>query len=121
MSKHSYDKYQKLGGIFERSVFDELLVRAKKDASKSELYTSHIKMIVWTSGIELDCSHDSDDERIVLYTLLRIDSYEDLEAQNNPSCWSDQRVFAEVLLMVADVDSLEKLKQAHPHISFANS
>jgi hypothetical protein len=121
MNTHSYERYQELGGFLSHTRYERLLERAERDISKSEPYTSHIAMIAWISGIELDCSHDSPDERIVLYKLLRIDSYVELEAQNNPGGWSDQRVFAEVLLVVADVDSFKKLSQAHPHISFANS
>jgi len=117
----TFKEYQELGGFLSRTHFERLLERAERDISKSEPYRLHINMMAWTAGIEIDCSHDSSDERIVLYKLLRTDSYVDLKAQNNPVCWSDQRVFAEVLLMVADVDSFKKLKQAHPHISFTNS
>ena len=69
------------------------------------------------AGIALRNSKDAIDQRTMLYGILRTDA--NLKGTEYHHCqMSDQHLFAEVLRMLGDVDSLNKLITTHPHISF---
>lgn len=57
------------------------------------------------------------DPKVKLYLVLRGD--QNTETGFHHSAMSDQRLFAEVLRMLEDEDSLKKLIKTHPNISFS--
>ncbi len=97
-----------------------MLARRNRLASKNfgnTVPVEQVKEIAKYSGIELRDSGDTLDPRIVLYVILRGDVRPE-GVKHHHSQMSDQRIFGEVLRMLGDVDSFDKLVKAHPHISF---
>jgi hypothetical protein len=59
------------------------------------------------------------DQRTILYATLRSD-VAPKEVEHHHSQMSDQRLFAEVLRMLGDVESLDKMIEAYPNISLGD-
>lgn len=125
----SYSRYLELGGIinekdFRGAIFQMHSMRMMLERGGLEARTYGIlsraeqaKGIARYSGIELSDSRDTPDPRIVLYVILRGDTRPEGVNYHHDQM-SDQRIFGEVLRMLGDEDSFNKLVKAHPHISF---
>jgi hypothetical protein len=68
-------------------------------------------------GTEFDAVRFVKDSRVVLYGILRDDKSSNGE-ENHYNQMSDQNLFAEVLRIQGDEESLEKIIAAYPNISF---
>ncbi len=118
-----YEWYQKLGGIINEKDFQNALDRINNartlDRRDPQIRNSILQAvgIARCADIKLNDSEDAVDPRIVLYVILRADAMPE-GIRYHHSQMSDQRLFAEALRMLGDVDSLNKLINTHPHISF---
>ncbi|MDO8600117.1 MAG: hypothetical protein Q7R73_00665 [bacterium] len=116
-AQHSYQHYKELGGIINEKDYQSALDRAKNIMiSDNEFAISQVNVMARTSGITLHNSKDASDQRIILYGILRTDFKSKEEAEYHHADMSNQKLFAEVLRMLGDEDSLKKLIEAHPHI-----
>lgn len=113
-----YKRYQELGGIINEKDYKSALVKAKNTAMLNTILIKQLEHIAEFAGIRLHSAKDVIDERIILYVILRTDTKSKEEAEYHHSQMSDQRLFAEALRMLGDVDSLNKLINAHPNIAF---
>ncbi len=112
-----YEQYQGLGGIINKKDYQSALDRAKDTTTLDKALISQTESMAKGAGITLRNSKDALDPRIILYGILRRDTNL-TKAKYHHSQMSDQRLFAEVLRMLGDVDSLQKLIETHPRISF---
>lgn len=121
----SYCHYLELGGIINetdyRSAIDRMpdmcrIIMLENNGSMQSR-VGQAKGIAQYSGIALSDSEDTPDPRIVLYVILRGD-VAPKGVKYHHDQMSDQRIFGEVLRMLEDTDSFEKLVKAHLHISF---
>ncbi len=115
---NSYGRYQKLGGIINKKDYESTLARVKNTVALNATLVKQLEHIAEFTGIELHNIKNTIDQRIILYVILRADIKSKEEAEYHHSDMSDQRLFAEVLRMLGDVDSLNKLINAHPNIVF---
>ena len=123
----NYQHYQKLGGIINESDYRSALQRAREpnaldrvdifEAQKINSTIQQARNIARFSEIELSDSGDALDFKIVLYAILRLDTQPE-GVRWHHSQMSDQRLFAEVLRMLKDANSLGKLTRAFLNISF---
>lgn len=86
----------------------------ESDKKIDEHFITRAEFIAKTSGIELENSNGKLDPRVALYCVLRADTSRDDPHHYNRM--EDQRLFAEVLRMLGDTESLKKLMDAHPNI-----
>ncbi|MDO8676100.1 MAG: hypothetical protein Q7K16_00335 [Candidatus Azambacteria bacterium] len=112
-----YERYQELGGIINEKDYKSALTRAKDITAIDTELTEQLKSIARLAGIELHNTKNVLDQRTILYGVLRTDTKPKVVKYHH-SQMSDQRLFAEVLRMLGDVDSLSRLINTHPHISF---
>src|SRR3989344_4559411 len=122
-----YRRYLELGGIINETDYQSAIDRMYRalDGRGPQVRSSEMlsrveqaKGIARCSGIELSDSGDAPDPRVVLlYVILRSDTRPEGVKYHHDQM-SDQRIFAEVLRMLGDKDSFDKLVKAHPHISF---
>lgn len=117
----SYEQYREAGGILDHTRFQKLLLKAKIDIRESKMCVAQVTVIAQAAKIDLDCAGNLSDETIAVYKLLRTNAIADASAVNHHITLCDIQIFADTLRMVADVDSLEKLSQAFPHISLGKS
>ena len=89
----------------------------KMPRKQLEQLVKELEFIAEYSGIKLHNTKNDPDPRTILYIILRIDA-KPTEVEYHHSQMGDQRLFAEVLRMLEDADSLQKLIEAHPNISF---
>ncbi len=112
-----YERYKKLGGIINEKDYESALARAKNTTTLDIALIKELEFIARIAGIKLRNTKDTIDQRTILYGILRTDAKP--EGVKYHHCqMSDQRLFAEVLRMLGDVDSLNKLINTHPHIAF---
>jgi len=123
MTEISYRCYMKLGGIINeadyQSAIDRMRGACALDRREPQIINSimQVKVMARYSGIALSDSEDASDPRIALYVILRGDIRPTgVKYHHDQMC--DQRIFGEVLRMLGDTDSFEKLVKTHPHISF---
>ena len=109
-----HKQYQKLGGIINEKDYESALSRAENAPAPTIYHLAQLASIARAAGIELLAASDP---RTVLYSVLRRDTAPESVLYHH-SNMSDQRLFAEVLRMLQDADSLEKLILTHPHINF---
>lgn len=125
---HSYKRYRELGGIINEQDCQSALIRAQGmtlDAARvgqpEEMEKRNgieqAKNIARYAGIKLQESENVLDLRIRMYVTLRGDRNPAVKFHH--STMADERLFAEVLRMLEDSDSLRKLIEAYPHISFS--
>ena len=120
--RNDYGCYLELGGIINEEDYQSAIDRMNSrtlETMDMRVRNSirQARKIAEYSGIELTGSEDTLDPRIVLYVILRLDTKPE-EVKYHHEQMSDQRIFGEVLRMLGDEDSLDKLAKAHPHISF---
>ena len=116
-AENNYERYQKLGGIINEKDYESALNRAKNTTTLDIVLIKELEFIARIAGIELHNTKDAIDQRTILYGILRADA-KPKGIKYHHSQMSDQRLFAEVLRILRDVDSLDKLINTYPHISF---
>ncbi|OHA05820.1 MAG: hypothetical protein A2934_04505 [Candidatus Sungbacteria bacterium RIFCSPLOWO2_01_FULL_47_10] len=112
----TYDQYQKLGGVINEKDCIIALERAEKTTVFSEPLIGQAENIAKYAGIALDNSSGVD-PKVKLYAVLRAYAKPE-DAKNHHSKMSDQRLFAEAVRMLGDIDSLNKMIAAYPNIDF---
>ncbi|MBI2068837.1 MAG: hypothetical protein HYT67_01900 [Candidatus Yanofskybacteria bacterium] len=120
-----YRCYLELGGIINETDFRSAIGRMPdmcriivfENSGSIQSRVGQVREIAKYSGIELRGPEYILDPRIVLYVILRGDTRPE-GVKYHHGQMSDQRIFGEVLRMLGDVDSFDKLVKAHPHISF---
>jgi len=115
---NSYGHYLELGGIINEKDYESAIARAKNTAAPNMMLIKKAERIAKFAGIKLRHAENSPDQRTILYAILRADTGP-AELEYHHDQMSDQRLFAEALRMLEDVDSLDKLINAYPHISFS--
>ncbi|MDP1689022.1 MAG: hypothetical protein Q8L47_02740 [bacterium] len=110
-----YQEYLKLGGIINKEDWKSALTRTENKKDRDQNRISQIEAIARFAGIDLVDTEDELDKRIVLYELLRSDVQPE-KVQYHHQQMTNQRIFAEVLKMVGDTDSLNKFVKRYPHI-----
>ena len=121
----SYRRYLELGGIINETDYRSAIGRMPgirrvimfENGGSIQSRVGQVRGIAKYSGIELRGSEYIPDPRIVLYVILRWDT-RPKGVKYHHDQMSDQRIFGEVLRMLGDTDSFDKLVKAHPHISF---
>ena len=121
--KNNYQHYLELGGIINEEDYKSALDRMNNtralDRKNPQVIDSRRQVadIARYAKIELNDSEDVLDPKIVLYVILRLDvGPEGVEYHH--SQMSDQRIFGEVLRMLGDADSLDRLIKSYSNISF---
>lgn len=121
--ENNYQHYVELGGIINEKDYQSALGRMNNTSTlgrRSPQIIDSIQQAVNTAryaGIELKDSGDVLDPKIRLYVILRLDVRPE-GVEHHHSQMGDQRIFGEVLRMLGDADSLDKLVKAYPNISF---
>ena len=118
--KISYQRYLNLGGNINEKDYESALKNAKDTTTLDKTLITNAKNIAKFAGIELHDTKDNIDPRIILYGILRRD-IQPKDVTHHHQQMSDQRIFAEALRMLGDVDSLKKVIKAYegnPSMSF---
>src|SRR3990167_8968334 len=124
-AEFSYRRYLELGGIINETDYRSAIGRMPgirrvimfENSGSIQSRVEQARGISKYSGIELRGPEYIPDPRIVLYVILRGDTRpKGVKYHHDQMC--DQCIFAEVLRMLGDKDSFDKLVKAHPHISF---
>lgn len=116
-SPPKYQRYRELGGIINEKDYESALLRAENTTALDTVITKQSEIIARVAGIDLYDTEDDLDPITVLYGVLRTDVRPE-KVRHHHSQMSDQRLFAEALRMLGDVEALDKLIHAHPNISF---
>lgn len=116
ISEYNYEQYQDMGGIINEKDYQNALNRARDTVTLNKVLILQAEGMAELAGITLLNSEGVLDPRIILYGILRTDVKPGNEYHH--SQMSDQRLFAEALRMLEDVDSLQKLIEAYPNILF---
>lgn len=121
--ENNYQRYLELGGIINENDCQSALDRMnsahaldRKDPQVIDSIRQVVDMARYVK-IKLNDSEDVLDPMVVLYVILRLDT-KPKDVKYHHSQMSDQRIFGEVLRMVGDADSFDKLVKAYPNISF---
>ena len=114
--KNNYQEYLELGGIINETDYISALERAD-NAVIDETTIAQVKIMADYAGIELQKQDNSTDRKIKLYKILRTDTRPDGVKYHHDNM-SDQRIFVEALRMLGDKESVNKMIEAHPNISF---
>jgi hypothetical protein len=114
--EENYQNYKGLGGIINEGDYQSALARAKNTTTLDDRLVRQSELIARVAKIELNNTKDSLDQRTILYGVLRGDKPKGVKYHHCQM--SDQRLFAEALRMLGDVDSLNKLVNAYSNISF---
>jgi hypothetical protein len=122
--KKNYQSYLALGGIINetdyRNAFDRTRSSHLLDRKHSKVIRGVISQVLEMAKYADITLHDSEyvpDPRIVLYVTLRNDA-KPKDVNYHHSQMSDQQLFGEVLIMLGDSGSFNKLIKAYPNISF---
>jgi hypothetical protein len=114
-----YEQYLEFGGIINKKDFTSALTRAGNTSSIDNIIKTHGEVIARIANIQLQNTEETTDPRIVLYAILRNDVREEGVEYHHDNM-GDQRLFAEALRMLGDTDSLNKMIEAYPNISFGD-
>ncbi len=106
-----------MGGIINKKDYESALNKAKNTTTLDIALIKELEFVARIAGIKLRNTKDAIDQKTILYGILRTDA-KPKGVKYHHSQMSDQRLFAEVLRMLGDVDSLNKLINTYPHISF---
>lgn len=111
-----YQAYLNLGGIINKEDWESAQTRAENKIDRDENRISQAEAVARIAGIELQNNEDELDKRIVLYELLRSDVQPE-KVKYHHQQMTNERIFAEVLKMVGDTDSLNKFIKRYPQIN----
>jgi hypothetical protein len=114
----SHEEYLRLGGIINEKDYNSAVSRAAQTTTLNGYLVTQMTVMARFAGIKLVNHKNTPDPRTVMYGTLRHDTAPE-SVLHHHSNMSDQRLLAEVLRAFGDIDSLEKLVQAHPNISFS--
>lgn len=120
---NSHQRYLELGGIINEADYQSALDRANRihalDRKNPQARCSIQQALGMAryAKITLNDPEGVLDPKIALYVILRSD-VRPKDVKYHHSQMSDQRIFGEVLRMLEDADSLDKLIKAYPNISF---
>lgn len=113
-----YQRYKELGGIINEKDYCSALTRAKNITTLNIVLIKQAEYMAEFAGIELRNAKNAVDQRVTLYGILRTDTRPE-KTQYHHSQMCDQRLFAEALRMLGDAESLQKIIEAYPNISFS--
>ncbi len=113
--ERTYAQYQKDGGVIDETNYLSALDRAKSETTPNAPTVLQAELMARTAGIELQSKDDGIDQRVALYAILRGDD-KPKDIEHHHSQMSDQKLFAEVLRMTGDTDSLTKFLDANPSL-----
>ncbi len=107
--KNSYEQYRKAGGIINEKDYVSALLRAKGIKMIDKSQVAQAELMARVAGIELEDSTAELDPRVALYAVLRgntnlLNSTPEEQYLRD----RDQLLFAEVLRMLGDIESLKK-------------
>ncbi|OHB14661.1 MAG: hypothetical protein A2431_00430 [Candidatus Zambryskibacteria bacterium RIFOXYC1_FULL_39_10] len=114
-NEKSYREYQELGGIINKKDYTNALMMAENTTILDKTRIAQAENIARFVGIELHNTENAIDQKIALYAILRSD-LKPKEVEHHHSQMGDQRLFAEVLRMLGDVESLDKMIKSYPNI-----
>ncbi|MEK7076160.1 MAG: hypothetical protein AAB941_00645 [Patescibacteria group bacterium] len=121
--ENNYQRYLGLGGIINENDYQSALDRMnsvhtldRKDPQVIDSIRQVVDMARYAK-ITLGDFKNVFDPRVILYVILRLDTKPE-DVKYHHSQMSDQRIFGEVLRMLGDASSLDKLIKAYPNISF---
>ena len=108
--ENSFKEYALQGGIINEKDYKNALLRAKNIKNINQSTMAQAENMAKVAGIALT------DRELALYAVLREDANPDPKERYHHSQMSDQRLFAEMLRMLGDIESLQKLISRHPNI-----
>ncbi|GEM_PF-3168975 len=117
----NYQNYLALGGTINKEDYESILKKAETLKIRNstdpsvECCIRQLENMARFSGIELHNEGVIPGSKIMLYVSVRVD-FKNGGLQDHYTQLNDQRMFAEVLRILGDADSLKKLSQAYPHI-----
>ena len=121
MPRKSYQRYIELGGIINEKDYQSALDRIGNTLNRKEwpVRVSILQAmgIAEYARIELSSPENDLDPRVALYVILRNDVRPE-SVKYHHGQMSDQCIFGEVLRILEDADSLDKLIKVFPNISF---
>ena len=117
--QNDYEKYRNAGGFLSEADFANALAEVKARRTVEPHSLSQAEGMAKAAGIVLESREEGIDPRVALYDvlhdMLRVD---DRDINRYPlSQLSDQPLFAEVLRMLGDTQSLAKFLKTHSAIS----
>ena len=122
--ENNYQRYLGLGGIINENDYQSALDRMNNtrtlNGNDPQVRNSILQAVEMARHAEVELNDSLEtvpDPKIVLYVILRLDT-KPKDVEYHHSQMSDQRIFGEVLRMLGDVDSFDKLVKAYPNISF---
>jgi len=115
----AYNQYRELGGIINEQDYKSALTRAENAPTFDKTLKIQAEVIARFAKIELQNTEDVIDPRIILYGILRNDVRPE-GVEHHHDEMSDQRLFVEALRMLGDTESLNKMIEAYPNISFGS-
>ncbi|MCK9352174.1 MAG: hypothetical protein WCT49_03040 [Candidatus Paceibacterota bacterium] len=115
--RNCYKRYAELGGIINESDYNSILARAYNEPPRDAISVMQAGSIAKCSGIKLHNTKVALDKTTTLYEIMRLDKMPK-GVEYHHCQMDDQRLFAEALRMIGDIDSLDKLFRTYPHITF---
>ncbi len=112
----TYERYRALGGVINSKDHADALLRAQSTGYISRPNLSQVQGMSENAGISME-NDPCLDPRAVLYSVLR-DDVAPPGTQHHHCRMYDQNLFAEVLRMYGDEESLRKLIICYPKINF---
>lgn len=117
INKDAYSRYLEMGGIINEKDYENALDKNFEPSKAAQEAALTADLIAKHAGIELKHGpkmadgFEDPDPRAKLFAVLRGDK-KPPNVSDHHSQMSDQRLFAEVLRMSGDKDSLDKLKSS---------
>ena len=111
---NSFERYQNAGGILDETDYANAIAEARGKKTVDPHHLGQAKVMAGVAGIVLKEGAQID-LRVALYDVLRTHKGNPQQT-NHFSGKDDQPLFAEVLRMLGDNESLDKFLKAHPNI-----
>ena len=117
ISLQSFENYRNAGGILSEADYTSALTRMKEKRTMNPSSLLQAEDMATKAGITLQDPQQGIDPRVALYAILQGDfKLGPGSDKNHYSRMSDQPLFAEVLRMLGDAESLTKFQNAYPNI-----
>ena len=113
--RDAFERYKQSGGIINFKDYDSAMRRKIETITASDTYMAQVETMADLAGIELKNTKDAIDPRVKLYGILRSDK-KPKDVKEHHSDMSIQSLFAEVLRMEGDTESLKKLIKANHQV-----